>query len=524
MITPPARFADILPARLAASPEATAVVFGDLRWTYAELSRRVDECARAMLACGVARGDRVATLSTPRPEYLVVYLAAVRIGAIWFGLNPVQQLEEYRYLLADARPKLLFALDRFRNRDNRAIIEALQAEFSDLKQVVVFGESPAHCLTFSEFLDFGRSIAPGELAGQAAGIRPEDVALLVYTSGSTGRPKGAMLTQRNVAFGAGLYAWRWPIQPLRTICNLPISHIACSTETVAYVLLMGGTLVFQEYFDAEAFMGAIAAEGITWISILPTMMQRILQLGDWDSYDTASLQAAVFGGSAMSPDMIEKLGKLCRNVFTFWGLTESTVAVTFTDPGDGLDTLTRSIGRAGPGCEIAIMSDGVEVGPDATGEIVIRGDCVFSGYFGTPGASAAVVDAAGWLHSGDLGRRDADGRLYIVGRIKEMFKSGGYNVYPREIEAVIEGHPSVSLCAVVPVADPVYQEVGVAFISPAPNQAVSVDEIAQHCRARLGNYKVPKRFVVSDSLPMLALGKIDKVALRKQAEQLAKAP
>lgn len=520
MNTPLARFNDILPASLAASPDATAVVFGTLRWTYAELSRRVDECARAMLTSGVEPGDRIATLCTPRPEYLVVYLAAVKIGAIWFGLNPVQQLDEYRYLLSDAKPKLLFALDRFRNRDNRAIIEALRAEFTSLRQVVVFGESPENCRTFPEFLESGHSVAPEALTEAADAVRPEDVALLVYTSGSTGRPKGAMLTHRNVAFGAALYAWRWPIQPLRTFCNLPISHIACSTETVAYVLFVGGTLVFQEYFDAEAFMLAIGTERINWISILPTMMQRILQLPGWDRYDTSSLQAAVFGGSAMSPDMIEKLGRLCGNVFTFWGLTESTVAITFTDPGDGLDTLTRSIGRAGPNCEIRLVNDGVVAAVGAIGEIVIRGDCVFSGYFGTPGASAAVVDAEGWLHSGDLGTQDSDGRLFIVGRIKEMFKSGGYNVYPREIEAVIEGHPAVSLCAVVPIADPVYQEVGVAFISPGPGQTVSVDEIKQHCQARLGNYKVPKHFVVSTNLPMLALGKIDKVALKKQAAAL----
>jgi acyl-CoA synthetase (AMP-forming)/AMP-acid ligase II len=254
--------------------------------------------------------------------------------------------------------------------------------------------------------------------------------------------------------------------------------------------------------------------------LIPTMLHRILQLPDWDTHDTTTLSTIVFGGAAMSADMIDKLRSLSSNVFTLWGLTESTVAVTYTDPGDGLAILTHSIGRAGPDCEVAIMDNGAELGVDEVGEIVIRGACVFSGYFGNPGASVAMVDADGWLHSGDLGRRDADGRLYIVGRIKEMFKSGGYNVYPREIEAVIEAHPSVSICAVVPVADPVYQEVGVAFISPAPDHEVSIEEIEQHCRARLGNYKIPKRFVVAQNLPMLAIGKIDKVALRKKAEQL----
>jgi acyl-CoA synthetase (AMP-forming)/AMP-acid ligase II len=524
MLEPLPRFSDILPSRVAADPDATAVVFGDLRWTYAELCRRVDDCARAMLGCGAARGDRVATLSTPRPEYLVVYLAAVKIGAIWVGLNPVQQLDEYRYLLSDSRPTLLFALDRFRNRDNHPIIDVLQTEFRCLKQVVVFGETPSQCLTYSEFLDFGRTITPQSLAERAAAVLPEDVALLVYTSGSTGKPKGAMLTHRNVAFGAALYHWRWPVRPLRTVCNLPVSHIACSTEIVAHVLAAGGTLIFQEYFDAEAFMRAIAAERITWISILPTMMQRILQLPGWDKYDTGSLQAVVFGGAAMSADMIEKFGCLCGNIFTLWGLTESTVAVTFTDPGDDLDTLARSIGRPGPDCEVAIMNEGQEAPAGTVGEVVIRGDCVFSGYFGVPGATAAMVDAEGWLHSGDLGKRDEAGRFYIVGRIKEMFKSGGYNVYPREVEAVIEEHPTVALCAVVPIADGVYQEVGVAYISPAPNQQVSPEEIEAHCRARLGNYKVPKRFVVSSNLPMLAIGKIDKVALRKSAAETFERP
>lgn len=521
----PLRFSDILPARVCDNPEAVAVVFGDLRWTYAELSRRVDACASAMLASDVVHGDRIATLSTPRPDSLVVYLASIKIGAMWIGLNPVQQVDEYLYLLSDAGPKLLFALDRFRHRDNRPIIEALQRRAASLQQVVVFGSAPEGTLTYTQFLGLGEAISPDQLVRRAASVLPDDAAILVYTSGSTGKPKGAMLTQRNVAFAGALYASRWLHQPLRAICNLPISHIAYSTETVAFVLTAAGTLVFQETFEAEAFLEVIARERITWVLVLPTMMHRIFKLPEWQHAETSSLRVLVFGGAAMSPDMIEQLARLCPNVFTLWGLTESTAAVTFTEAGDSLDVLATSIGKAAPGCEVGVMKDGVLVVTGEIGEIVIRGDCVFAGYLGTPGASAAGIDAEGWLHSGDLGRCDADGRFYIVGRIKDMFKSGGYNVYPREVEATIEGHPMAALCAVVPVPDPIYQEVGIAFIVPARDRQVSPQEIEDHCRARLGNYKIPKRFIVLDDLPMLSIGKIDKVALRSIARELtAKSP
>ncbi len=518
----PMRFSDFPSLHAARAPDAPAVVFEEMRWNYGELDRRVEECAKALLACGIARGDRVAMLATPRPEYAVVFLATARIGAIWVGLNPVQQLDEYRYILSDTQPAIIFAFERLRERDNHQILLTLKSEYPCARHFVLFDGPMAGFLSYEAFIALGRGVSDRELAAGVASVLPGDAALIVYTSGSTGKPKGAVLTQLNIAHWTKLYRELWPRTPLRVICNLPVTHIGCCVETLAFALAAGGTIVFQEHFDAAGFLALIERERITWTPLVPTMFQRILSLPDWESFDTSSLEGVLFGGAALPIDMIEKLKRLARTAVGCWGMTETTGGLTFTAESDSPEILSQSVGKPEPTHEVALMNAAGDLLPvGSTGEVVVRGPCVFAGYFNMPEATREIIDERGWLHSGDLGRFDAAGNLHIVGRIKDMFKSGGYNVYPREVEIAIEAHAAVSMAVVVAVPDSTYQEVGYAFILPEPGRDLTEAEIHSHCRGKLANYKVPKRFFIRATLPMLAVGKVDKAALRTEATALA---
>jgi acyl-CoA synthetase (AMP-forming)/AMP-acid ligase II len=375
---------------------------------------------------------------------------------------------------------------------------------------------------YADFLRAGEAVGAESYAAAVDAVRPADIALLVHTSGSTGRPKGAMITHGNLVHCARVQLQLLPVAPLRALCNLPASHIGCSCDIVSYTLAGGGTLVFQERFDPAAALALIERERVSWILQIPAMLQRMLAVPDRARYDTSSLRVVLFEGAPMPPAMIAELQGLGGTVYTTWGMTETTCSVTYTEAGDGIEVLAQTVGRPA-GCAVRIAgADGrpLPAESDAAGEILVRGPCVMAGYFERPAETAAAIDAEGWLHTGDIGRFGADGRLRFVGRIREMFKSGGYNVYPREIETVLEAHPAAALAAVVAVPDPLYHEVGCAFVIRRPGRALDEAEIAAFCRARLANYKVPKRFVVRDALPMLAIGKLDKAALRDEALRL----
>lgn len=501
-------------------PERIAAILGDRTLSYDALTRQIDECCRAMLAQGLAKGDRVAILSTPRPEYLVLLLAALRIGAIVVGLNPVHQLDEYRHVMADCAPRLLFAFGRSRGLDKLKALLSLRQEFRRVEAWVDMEpeEGRSFGVPYAAFLQAGATTTPATYRAAIEAVSPGDVALIVHTSGSTGRPKGAMITHGNLARCADIQLEMFPVEPLRALCNLPITHTACSSDIVAYTIAGGGTLIFQEQFDPRGVLALIEAQCVTFLLQVTAMYHSILKAHAGKAYDTSSLRYVFFLGAPLPRDMIAELMRLGGTVVTGWGLTEATTSVTFTDAGDDLDILAHSVGRpAAPHALRIVDETGNTLPAGQAGEVLVRGPCVMAGYYRQPEATAAVTTSDGWLRSGDLGRVDADGRLWLVGRIKEMFKSGGYNVYPREVELALESHASVALAIIVVVPDPVYYEVGCAYLVGKPGCRLEEGEIVAHCRERLANYKVPKYFRFRDELPMLSIGKVDKAALRADA-------
>ena len=501
-------------------PDHPAAILGEHILDYGQLAQQIDDCCRAMLAHGIDKGDRIAILSTPRPEYLVLLLAGLRIGAIVVGLNPVHQLDEYRQVIADCAPKLLFAFGRPRGLDKLKALLALRQEFACIDVMVDLAPAEGHSfgMPYAVFLQGGAATPPQTYAAAIGNVSPDDVALIVHTSGSTGRPKGAMITHGNLARGADIQLGLFPTSPLRVLCNLPITHTACSSDVVAYAIAGGGTLIFQEQFDPRGVLALIETHRVTFLLQVTAMYHSILKAHIGTVHDTSSLRFVFFLGAPLPRDMIAQLMRLGGTVVTGWGLTEATTSVTFTDAGDDPDILAHSVGRpAAPHSLRIVDEEDRPVPPGEIGEVLVRGPCVMAGYYRQPDATAAAVTVDGWLRSGDLGRLDEAGRLILAGRIKEMFKSGGYNVYPREVEIVLESHPSVALAVVVVVPDPVYYEVGCAYLVCKPGCRVEEGEIVDHCRAHLANYKVPKYIRFRDELPMLSIGKIDKVTLREEA-------
>lgn len=507
------------------SPNAEAMVFGEQRTTYRSLSKQVDACARALMACGVGKGDRVAVLSTPRPEAWITFLATARIGAIWTGLNPRYTRDEMAYVIGDCAPKLLIALERHLDRDFLPDARALKQTFESIETLVVFGEAIAghaddDVLSFDTFLTSGKTLAEKDYRTVVDAVEPRDPALIVYTSGSTGKPKGALVHHYGPSYCSHFQNRYWGAQPGRTrlINFFPVNHLACVVDISCFALVWGGALVFMEQFDPAETLRVIECEKITVLGGVPTMLQLIFAEADLDSHDLSSLETIAFAGAAAPEALVHKMKAYAPLVSTGYGMTETIGHVTFSEANASAEQIANSIGRPVPDYDIRIAAaDGHPVPPGEEGEIQVRGDFIFLGYFKRPEATAETFTADGWLRTGDVAIERPDGYWKMVGRMKEMYKSGGYNVYPREIEICLESHPDIEMAAVVGVPDELYQEVGHAYCLVRPGAGASVEALRAFCREHLANYKIPKVFSIRDTLPMLPVGKVDKQALKRDA-------
>ena len=504
-------------------PEREAMVLGDIRWRYADLARNVDLYARALWAHGVRHGDRIAVLATPRPESLCLFLAAARIGALFTGLNLRFQYEELRYVVADSRPRLLIFLPAFRNRDYRDDIRRLLDEGLGIEQAFSFGNvCPGLSRSFSDFLARASAVPDADFAAAIAAVKRHDPCLLIYTSGSTGRPKGAMLPHFGLSHCSRNQLDHWWAEPLRVLNNLPISNVFCVGDLFCFCMVGGGTTVFMERFEAKEILTVIEREKVTLWGQVSTMLQLALSQPEAETADLSSLQMIFWAGARAPRELIQRLAKITPYLGSNYGLTETVAGVTYTEKGASLDVLADTVGKPDPHYEVRVVRpDGTPAADGEAGEIHIRGHCMMVGYWNRPEATAAAIDKDGWLHSGDIGLRRPDGNFQIVGRMSDMFKSGGFNVYPREIEMMLETHPAVAMAAVIGVPDDLFGEVGHAYLllrtDDQPSGEPAESDVASWCRERLANYKVPKRFHLRRKLPMLPVGKIDKVALREEA-------
>ncbi|MDP6977011.1 MAG: AMP-binding protein [Myxococcota bacterium] len=510
------RISDYLDHWARVKPEQDALVLGATRWTYRDLASQVDRLSKALLANGVGRGDRVAVMGTPRPECFAVLLAASRFGAITLGLNPKFPIRELRYFVDDAEPRILLGFVRDAEGDHCAVLDELARESTSLDRVVKLGDGEG-AITWDELVAEGVNVDTDALTEASRGVGPREAALLVYTSGSTGRPKGAVLPGGGLAFCSRVQAERWNVDPARLLVNLPVNHIGFMGDMCSYALVAGGTAFFMESFDPAGILQLIERERLTGWGQVPTMFQITLAQPEYEKADLSSLQTIIWGGAHAPEPLLEALAKTGARLATSFGMTETTGSVTYTDADASMDELAHTVGKPDPHYEVRIAGpDGVPVEPGEEGEIQVRGDHIMIEYWRRPEATAAAIDSHGWLHTEDVALLRPDGTYAIRGRLSGMYKSGGENVYPREVENVLEAHPGVALAAVFGVPDPVYAEVGRAYVIRQPGEDPSEEELRAFCRERLVNFKVPKTVHVRDVLPMLPIGKVDKVALRDE--------
>ena len=511
------RVSDFVAFHADRTPDAEAMVLDGDRTSYRALQSRVDAMARALIAAGVRKGDRVATLTTPHPDYLVTFLASASVGAIWLGLNPRYRVEELKYALADAAPRLLFMRARVGNRAFDADLAAMRAAAPGVRHVVQLDDGAPldGSVDLASFVATGGNVGPDLLSEARAGCGGRDPCLLVYTSGSTGRPKGALLHHHGIVEFSLAQNRVWPVARQRFLNFLPINHVGCVVDVSCPTLAAGGAIVFMEQFSPDGALALMQRERVNVWGSVPSVFQMQLALPDFDSYDLSAVELILWEGAAMPEEMIRRLCAIVPRLATNYGMTE-TLGISVLSPTDDVELLANSVGGPFEGVEVRLVGDdGGAVLPGHPGEVQVRSPYNMLGYYNRPDETKAAFATDGWFRTGDLAVERPDGCYRIVGRIKDMYKSGGYNVYPREVEDVLEAHPAVDMAAVVSRADPLWQEVGVAFV--VVRRPVDIDELLQHCRDRLANYKVPKDIVLCSELPLLPIGKVDKVALRESA-------
>lgn len=504
------------------SPEAEALVFEDERITWAEFNDAVDRAARAFLAAGVRHGDRIAMVSMARPEFLITFMAASKIGAVWLGLSPKFSVEELRYMVGHSEPTVLITLREYQGIDLTHAGMTFAQEFPGILKVLVIGDAPEGTESYDAFVNQARPDMADALAARAAELQPGDEVLLMYTSGSTGRPKGVLQTQHaiieNIRVECEYMDFR---QNDRVILHFPINHVAADVEIGFGTIFVGGTLIIMDRFDPQASLEVIEKERVTFLGQVPVMYLMQFQLPMFREMDWSSVRTFVWGGSGAPRIMLDVLASIAQRtgarLITGYGSTELCGFCTYTSADDSLEILAASVGKVAPPFEVKVVDkDRNPLPTGEVGELAFRGPLVMKGYFKNPSATHAVIDDDGWYYTSDLGRVEADGNIYIAGRSSEMFKTGGENVFPREVEDVLESHPMVLFSAVIGVPDAVYAEVGHAFVMVKPGQTATDEELRVYCKERLTNFKVPKQFDVRPMLPLLANGKVNKMALKKE--------
>jgi HIP---CoA ligase len=526
-----------VPALLAAAADrfgdSEALVDGAERWTFIRLAAEVRRCAAAMVANGVEPGDRVSVWAPNGRRFVVAALGAVSAGAVLVPVNTRFKGEEAAWILRKSGTRLLLVDDGFLGSDYLGMLCAAAAPehpaaaglpvpgLPDLRQVVALGERVVpEATAFEDFLHKGNGVASGLVAARMDAVAEDDVADMFFTSGTTGRPKGAMTAHgQNVRVyeawsgGVGLRSGD------RYLLVNPLFHTFGYKAGLLACLIRGATLVLLPVFDAERALTLIGAEQITVLPGPPTLYASLLDHPARSGAGLGSLRLAVTGAAVVPVALVERMrAELFPEVVIAYGLTESCGTVTVGDRRADAQTIATTVGRAIAGTEVVVADERGRPRPAGeSGEVLVRGYNVMRGYFDDPVATAAAIDADGWLHTGDVGMLSADGLLRITDRIKDVFIVGGFNVYPAEVEQLIARHPAVSEAAVIGVPDERLGEVCRAYVIPRRGAEIDPAEIIEFCRERLANFKVPRSVTIVAELPRNAGGKVLKYVLRAEA-------
>lgn len=513
---PGATWWDIITQHARHYPDRKVFAFKDLCITYSQLIPLVEACAQKLSARGIVKGDRIAVLAPPRPEAMITFFAAARLGALWVGLNPKYQVPELNYVIGHAQPKLVISVQSFENRDYAGDLQdALEGIAIEAHpQIVLFDGTDPSSAALLDALSQGAVV--GEAQPPAYNTDPTVPCMLVYTSGTTGKPKGVLLRQRELIYRSTVQARMFMTASHPVVINFaPINHIGGMHFRGLSQVLAAGTVVYQDRYRPSEVGQLIERHKVNMLMLGSTMLQMLLREPSFDMTIMKKMEWFIFSGAAIPMQILSRVKEYCPAVGSTYGLTESCGSVSYIVGTDALEPTAYTIGRSVPEGQLRVAdAQGSPAPMGQQGELQVKKDYCMQGYFRDDATTAETFTADGWLKTGDMAMQEPDGYFRLVGRIKEMYKSGGYNVYPREIEVVLEQHPQVLMSAVIPVDDELYQQVGHAYLIPKVDASISEEELNQWCRERLANYKVPKRIFLQASLPMLSIGKVDKIALK----------
>jgi len=506
---------------VAAHPDREALV--DIatgrRWTYAGLDADIDRVTLGLLERGVGVGDRVGIWALNCAEWVIVQYATAKIGAILVNVNPAYRAHELRFVIEQSGMRLLVSVTQYRHSDYRGMVERVRPRCPELTDVVYIGEESWDGLVAS-----GAGADRAQLDAVTATLSFDDPINIQYTSGTTGFPKGATLSHHNILNNGYFVTNRIGFTPEdRLVIPVPMYHCFGMVMGVIGAFSHGSTVIFPApSFDAEATLRAVQAERATALYGVPTMFIAELGHADFSSFDLSSLRTGIMAGSPCPVEVMKRVVSEMNmsQVAIAYGMTETSPVSTMTRMDDDLDRRTSTVGTVMPHVEVKIVdpATGREVSRGEPGELCTRGYSVMLGYWDEPEKTAEAIDAAGWMHTGDLAVMDAEGYLNISGRIKDMVIRGGENIYPREIEEFLYTHPDIADVQVVGVPDARYGEELMAWIVMKPErEPLTAEAIREFCAGQLAYFKIPRYVHLVDSYPMTISGKVRKVEMREQA-------
>lgn len=501
-----------------ADHEALVDVPSDRRWTYAELDAEVDTVARALMAIGIDKGDRVGIWAPNCAEWTILQYATAKIGAILVTINPAYRVHELAYVLRHSGVRLLVSATEFKNSDYRAMVAEVRPELPDPIEVLFLGTTDWETLRQK-----AGHVSDAELRSRTSSLTPGDPINIQYTSGTTGSPKGATLSHRNILNNGFFVTELINFGPGDRLCipvpfyhcfGMVMGNLGCTTHGATMVIPAAG-------FDPAATLAAVESQRCTALYGVPTMFIAMLGDPSLANRDVSTLRTGIMAGSTCPVEVMKR----CVNELNMtevgiaYGMTETSPVSCQTRIDDDLERRTATVGRAHPHVEIKVVDPetGQIVARGTPGEFCTRGYSVMLGYWGQDDKTRTAIDEDGWMHTGDLAVMRSDGYCTIVGRIKDMVIRGGENVYPREVEEFLHSHPDVDDVQVIGVPDDKYGEEICAWIKMrAGAQPLDAETVRRFAEGKLAHYKIPRYVRLVDEFPMTVTGKVKKVDMRAE--------
>ena len=513
--------------------EALVSCHQGIHWCYRDFRRHVDDVAVGLLALGLQPGERIGIWSPNNVEWLLTMFAAAKAGLILVSLNPAYRIPEIEYCLSKVGCRALVVADRLKTSDYIAMLRGLLPEAADcppgrlqaarlpeLTTLIHIGpDDEPGFLRFDEVKELGGEPQRARLKELANWIQFDDPVNIQFTSGTTGQPKAATLTHHGVVNNLRLTADRGGVvQGERFSLPVPMFHIAGMGTVLLSVLSAGAVIMPAETFDPVATMQAIEQERCTYIGAVPTMFVAMLNHPAFATIDFSSLKKGYIGGAPCPLEIMRRLvsDMNLSDITIVFGMTETSPISFQTSPSDTLERRVSTCGQVHPHVEVKIVDAEGRVVPVGTpGEILVRGYLVMRGYWGDPERTAQAIDEAGWMHTGDLGTLDEDGYCNIVGRAKDMLIRGGENIFPREIEEFLYGHPAIDDVHVFGVPDDLMGEEVAAWVRLKQGASAEEEDVRAFCRGQIAHYKIPRYIRFVEIFPTTASGKVQKFMMRK---------